>query len=346
MTDTMGAVRTELCEDGRVWDTYVRSSGKATLFHLWAWSDIIAGAYRQSPRYVVAMRNEAVTGVLPLIRVRSPLFGTLTASLPYHCLGGPLADDGASLEALLDRARLEADKASGGKLQIRSFQKLDGPWRIDEEKVTFTRDLSGGPDAVFKSLRKQNRNRIRRGERDGFEIVLGHNLVDEFYALYVRTMRVLGSPVGTPRFFRDILSGFGQDANVAVAYSGGRPVAAKIFIDAFGTRYFLCGATDERYREGAPSYLLMWRCMIDAAELGIVSCDLGRSTRGSTHADTKRYWGCEEVPLYYHHAPADRGTSSQASVSNPRFDAAIRVWRRLPLWLTRVVGPRIARLIP
>jgi hypothetical protein len=34
------------------------------------------------------------------------------------------------------------------------------------------------------------------------------------------------------------------------------------------------------------------------------------------------------------------------SPANPKFQAAIAVWRRLPLWVTNRVGPRLVRNIP
>ncbi len=343
--ETLDPITVEPCDDGGIWESYVRSAPGATLYHCWVWRDLLAKAYRQAPRYLVARRGARPAGLLPMVEVRSPLFGSSLVSLPYHCIGGPLSDDAAAEAALLDRARADADASGNRRLLIRAPKRLDGDWQIDEEKATYVLDLSAGPDGVWKALRKQNRNRVRRGEKEGFRIRFGHDLLDTFYALYVRTMRQLGSPVSSREVYRRILHDFGREANVGVAFKEGRAVAAKLFIDGLGTRHVICGASDGRLAEGAPNYLLAWACMNDAMEKGLVRFDFGRSTRGSTHAETKRYWGCQETPLYYHYATQGRGAGA-VKVTNPKYERAIRVWRRLPVWLTRRLGPPIARQIP
>ena len=36
----------------------------------------------------------------------------------------------------------------------------------------------------------------------------------------------------------------------------------------------------------------------------------------------------------------------QLNVDNPKYRRAIELWRKLPLWVTRLIGPPLARSIP
>lgn len=325
------------------WDTFVRSHPERTLYHLWAWGPLLAEAYRQQHVALSAERADEVVGVLPLLHVRSRLFGDSLVSLPYHAEGGILARDDAAAAALADGARHEAVSRRVRRLILRGGPRpVDVP--SDDSKGAYFLDLTPGPDAVFASFRKQNRTRIRKGRRLGVEVRFGHELLPSFYQLYLESMRRHGSPAPSPSVFEGTLRRFGGDAQISMAFRNGVPVATKLHVDAFGVRTLIWGANSRAHADAAPNYPLMWSVLEDAMARGLHTVALGRSTRGTPHARTKLEWGAREVPLPYHHVV---GTPSDAvSTSGSRFDRAIRAWRAMPLWATRLIGPPIARQIP
>jgi hypothetical protein len=73
--------------------------------------------------------------------------------------------------------------------------------------------------------------------------------------------------------------------------------------------------------------------------------DFGRSTIDSNTFRFKKQWGAEPEPSVWQYY-VRRGTIGQLRPDNARFGLAIRAWQRLPLWLTRLVGPAIVRGIP
>jgi len=186
---------------------------------------------------------------------------------------------------------------------------------------------------------------VRKGERRGLEVRFGHELVTTFFDLYAESMRMHGSPTCGIEVFRDTLEALGDDAQVAIAYQDDEPAAGKLYVDGMGRRHFIWGCNRRRFqRVSAPNFLLMWRSLEDAMARGIPAADFGRSDVGSTHAGTKVEWGCAPEPLPYYNGLDDAPGSVKAS--DPRFAAAVRVWQRLPLGLTRWLGPPIARQIP
>ncbi len=90
---------------GRVpaWDAFVAAHPHGTFFHRAAWADVIRRAFRHTPHYLVAERDGAVVGVLPLVQVKTLLFGNSLVSNPFCVYGGPLGADEDAVAAL-DRA--------------------------------------------------------------------------------------------------------------------------------------------------------------------------------------------------------------------------------------------------
>ena len=59
----------------------------------------------------------------------------------------------------------------------------------------------------------------------------------------------------------------------------------------------------------------------------------------------KRNWGFDPVPLSYQYLPLHARASRDVSPLNPKYRMAINLWRRLPLSVTKLVGPAIVRSI-
>jgi hypothetical protein len=91
--------------------------------------------------------------------------------------------------------------------------------------------------------------------------------------------------------------------------------------------------------------LLYWNLLQRAVERGQTVFDFGRTSPGSNTCRFKEQWGALPHPAewqYYRRS----GQVGDARPDNPRYQRLIRIWRRLPLWLTRLIGPRIVRGIP
>ena len=73
------------------WDAFVRARPEGSFFHLSAWARVIAQSFGHATHYALAEQDGAVVGVLPLVRMKTLLFGDLLASTPYCVYGGALA---------------------------------------------------------------------------------------------------------------------------------------------------------------------------------------------------------------------------------------------------------------
>jgi hypothetical protein len=70
------------------------------------------------------------------------------------------------------------------------------------------------------------------------------------------------------------------------------------------------------------------------------------ATPASGSYDFKPHWGFEPAPLAYQHAMASGNDIPNVSPSNPRLRMFIEAWKRLPLPVTRWLGPMLTRRLP
>ena len=100
------------------------------------------------------------------------------------------------------------------------------------------------------------------------------------------------------------------------------------------------------YNALCPNHVLYWSMIQSAIADGCDTFDFGRSTPGGSTYRFKSQWGARPLPLHWEypflggHGVPDQGPT------NPKFHAAIAVWKRCPLWLANMVGPHIVRGIP
>src|SRR5262249_10433831 len=96
-----------IADDGHEteWNAYVERHPDATSDHLWRWRTIFHNVFGHDCVCLIAYRNGAIDGVLPLVGFRSHLFGRFLVSLPFLNYGGLLVPDAGAAETLVGRAR-------------------------------------------------------------------------------------------------------------------------------------------------------------------------------------------------------------------------------------------------
>ena len=92
----------EAGDDAR-WNAFVFGCPDATFFHRIEWRGIMEGVFRHRTHYLLAERDGQIVAVLPLVEVKSRLFGHAMTSLPFAVYGG-IAGTDAEAVAALDQA--------------------------------------------------------------------------------------------------------------------------------------------------------------------------------------------------------------------------------------------------
>jgi len=326
------------------WDGFVRAQSGWTHFHLYGWRRVMETVLGHECMYLVARdESQALRGVLPLVRVRSPVFGHFLVSMPFVNYGGPLGAPEA-VRALAERAAALADEGQVKLLELRSRvpQPLELP--VSHRKITVVLDLPGQEEQLWADFGSKLRSQVKRPQKEGVEMRFGPEQVEPFFGVFARHMRDLGTPTQPKALFRAIADGFGDSVWFGCAYHQGRPVAGGAGFRWDAEFEMTWASSLAAYNPIAPNMLLYWSFMQRAIADRVTLFNFGRCTPGVGTPRFKRQWGSRDEPLWWYQRGT--GASSTPSPDDPAFAWGPRIWRRLPLALATALGPRIVRLIP
>jgi len=329
------------------WKQYLSTCPAACIYHDERWKEVIEKTFGHHCHYLAAISNGRVRGVLPLVEMRSALFGHFMVSLPFVTYGGLAADDDDARSALTAAAIRLAQQTKSGYIELRQRADAALSWACRKHKVALVVNLPTAAEQAWAALSSRLRGKVRKAQRSGAAFqALGPEAAAEFYRVFARNMRDVGTPVYPLDFFRNIGRTFSEETYIFLVRQAGNTVAA-----AFGLRDcerlqlpWIC--SDYRYTRNYFNEFLYWSVIEWACGRGFRQVDLGRSTAGGGNHRFKKQWNPQEIILPWYYWTADGGGPPQLNPDNPRFSLPIRLWRRLPLAVTNLLGPRIVRSIP
>lgn len=310
-----------------------------------------AGLGHEAVVMVARGQDGAIRGYLPLAMVRSRLFGRFLVSLPYLNRAGVVADDQAVAAALFERAVELAEQRDADYLELRhGAHAIQHPQVTHDkaEKVRMVLRLAENEAALWTSLDAKVRNQVRKGDKSELTIRWGGaELLEDFYRVFARNMRDLGTPVYPRKLFAAILQQFPQEAELVVVRHAGAPAAAALLLHDPVERLTQVPSAS-CLREFNVMNANMWmyhRLLCRAIERGSELFDFGRSSEGSGTWRFKKQWGAEARPTVWQ-VHLRRGEVNAVRPEHPRFRRRIEAWQKLPVWVTRLVGPVVVRGIP
>jgi FemAB-related protein (PEP-CTERM system-associated) len=330
--------------DRAAWNAFVYAHPEGTFFHLAEWQEVLGKAFGHRCRYLLADRGGAIVGVLPLAEVKSLLFGYALVSTPFCVYGGIVASDAAAHAALESAACALARQLGVHHLEMRNRERRHPSWLYKDLYVTFRRPIDPESEKNMLAVPRKQRAMIRKGMKEGLRVEIDEN-VDRHYEVYSQSLRNLGTPVFSRRYLRLLKETFGAACDIVTILKDDRPVASVLnfyFRDEVLPYY---GGGTQEARAVAGNDFMYWQVMERARERGFRIFDFGRSKRGSGSFDFKTYWGFEPEQLCYEYFLVKRQEMPNLSPSNPEYGNAIAVWRRLPLKLTQLFGPPVAKYL-
>ncbi len=329
----------------RDWDDFVRSQDGWTHFHLAAWRRVISQSMGHRCRYLAA-RDDAgrIRGVLPLVHVKSVLFGHYMVSMPFVNYGGAIGET-AAVGALTDAAVAQYRRTGAKALELRSRFRQDVDLAASHDKVTVTLPLPADPDVLWQTLPSKVRSQVRRPMKEGMETRFGAEQLAPFYQVFAHHMRDLGTPVLPRAFFETLAGEFADSVWFGCSYHRGEPVAGGAGF-VWGSEFEMTWASSLlQYKRAAPNMLLYWSFMQRCIEAGLELFNFGRCTPGGGTFRFKKQWGGDHHDLWWYRLPTGEGRATP-SPDQGRYALAARAWRRLPLPVANALGPRIVRGIP
>ncbi len=338
-------VRTLTNHDHGRWDDFVQECPEASFFHRAGWRTVVERSFGHRTHYVFAEREGVIKGVLPLVEIKSAVFGHSLISNGFCVTGGPIAfEDGA--RAALDARAEELLRETGARyLEYRNPVKPKENWSTRVGLYAgFSGPLPPAEDINLKQIPRKQRAVVRKAIDSNLTWEIERS-VDRLWDLYAVSVRNLGTPVFGKAYFANLVNVFGNDCDVLTVSSEGQPVASVLnFYFKDRVMPFYTGSVPGARRLGAND-LMYWRLMRHASARGCTVFDFGRSKVGTGPYDFKKNWGFVPQPIVHQFLLPNGGAMPENNPLNPKYRMMIAAWKRLPLFVANRLGPLVVRNI-
>lgn len=312
------------------------------------WLDVLKNSLGYDMYGLEAVSGTRTCGYLPLAYVSSMLFGRFLVSLPYLNSNGVLAASPDVQSLLISRAVELADELNVKYLELRHETPIDHPLLTVTmtSKVHMRLALPATTDQFWKRLDPKVRNQVRKGEKNTFRVTWGGiDQLDDFYDVFSRNMRDLGTPPYSVELFRAILTTFPGDAEICVVADNDTPIASALLLHGLGVTEVPSASSLREYNASCAN-MLMYRHLIDRAiERKQATFDFGRSTTDGPTFRFKKQWGAVPHPASWQYH-VRRGDFGEMRPDHPRYRHIIQLWQKLPVRITQMIGPTVVRGIP
>lgn len=342
MSDVL-EIRTLDDSQAEAWDRFVEQSPEATFFHRSGWRTVLEKGLGHRAYYFYAVDAAGqIQGVFPLGQVKSLLFGNALISVPFCVYGGIVSNSDKVHDALLNAAIDLARRLNVDYLEVRNPQPLGDAWKTKRLYVNFSKEIDPDPEQNMLAIPRKQRAMVRKGIKAGLQSHIDGD-VARLYEAYSESVRNLGTPVFPRPYFKMLKDVFG-DACEVLTIAQGEDLVASVMSFYFRDQvlpYYGGGTFKARSLKG--NDFMYWELMRRGSEKGVRVFDYGRSKSGTGSYSFKKNWGFEPTPLDYQYYLVKADAVPEINPTNPKYQLVIRLWKKLPLPLTRVIGPYIAR---
>ena len=160
---------------------YVESTPTATFYHHPECCELIEKSFGHNWQYFVAAINGEVVGVLPVVALKSKLFGCFGVSMPFFNYGGPIGESDEVIKALLSASEQYAQEDSLGHIEHRCLAPLP-QYPGHQNKDSMWLPLPASADELWQAIGSKVRAQVNKATSHGLTVHIGGaELLDDFY---------------------------------------------------------------------------------------------------------------------------------------------------------------------
>ena len=344
------------------WDAFVEACEQATFFHLSGWKRVIERSFGHKTFFLYAKKDNKIQAILPLGHINSILFGSALISLPFCVYGGIAAVNDEARVALevaanelannlgvdhlelrnqeLGKHQLQNSNLNNFRLQASVLQKND--WITKELYVTFKKKIDPDPEKNLLAIPRKQRAMVRKGIKEDLKTEID-NTHDRLYNVYSESVHNLGTPVFPKNYFKELKAGFGDACEILIVTKQNTVVSGVMSFYFRNEVLPYYGGGNHLARGCKANDFMYWELMRRASEKGIQVFDFGRSKIGTGSYNFKKNWGFEPKPLHYEYKLIKAKELPDINPLNPKYQFFIKLWKRMPLSMSRFIGPMIAK---
>ncbi|MCE2572187.1 FemAB family PEP-CTERM system-associated protein [Motilimonas eburnea] len=318
------------------------SHPEGEFFHLSGWQQIFEQVYHHPCWFYYIEHQGRILGLLPLAQIKSWIFGNKLISLPFSVCAGILSTDPEATRLLLEQAKTLATSLKVDCIELRHRRDMLPDWLTKPSHENFACELAGSPEQILAGVKKKQRAVIRQSLANGLSFEIEQE-VEPFYSIYSESVRNLGTPVFAKAYFQALLATFPEYIDILTVRSQGQPVSSVMsFYFKHQVMPYYGGGTLSA-RELKSNDYMYYQLMCHGAQKGMTQFDFGRSKLGSGAHAYKKHWGMVAQPLFYQSCLVKSQSLPNVSPTNPKYQLFIKAWKKLPLPISRVLGPVLAK---
>ncbi|PCI21401.1 MAG: peptidoglycan bridge formation protein FemAB [Piscirickettsiaceae bacterium] len=324
------------------WDDFVNHHEEATFFHKAGWKTVLETAFGHSCYFLLAKVNNNIVGILPLARVNSKLFGDALISTPFCVYGGVVANDEQTAKRLEQKACEIADELQVDYLELRNKKQRHPDWPSKDMYVYFRKEIEEDEEKNLAAIPRKQRAVVRKGIKAELDVSSAKDL-EALYLAYSTSVRNLGTPVFSKKYFSTLLEVFGDETGITTISKDKQTVSSVLsfyFKDEVLPYY---GGGTSAARSLKANDFMYWSLLKKSGAEGIKYFDYGRSKQNAGSYSFKKNWGFTPEPLFYEYYLVKANAIPEVNPNNPKYAFFINMWRRLPLPLANFLGPFISK---
>ncbi len=330
------------------WDSYVKTHPQGSFFHLSGWQQVISKSFHHDCYFLYAELDGNIVGVLPLVEVKSKLFGHALISTPFCVYGGAIANSPELVRQLEKEACQLAEKLSVDYLELRYQEKQDSSLLLKQAHSAFGCEIAEDNEQILAAIKKKQRAVIRHSLKNelSFSLESGKTNLKDFYQLLSTSYRNLGTPIFSKNYFENLVDVFGDDADIAVIKSKDGQLSSAVMNFYFNEQVLpYYGGGNDSARGLKSADFMYYQVMCNASERGYRWYDFGRSKNDSGPYKYKKNWGMEPKSLFYYYHLVNAEELPNLSPNNPKYKLFIQLWQKLPLKVSQIVGPFLSKFL-
>lgn len=325
-------------------DNYLYSARSSVAYQHLQWLEAVYRVYGHAYEYLLAKVKDELVGVLPVSVFRNISGKKQLCSLPFCDVGGVVADNDDIRKKLIEFALDRAGQLQAQPFQLRqrSAEYADNTDMADR-KVSMLLDLPESAELLLAGFKSKLRSQIKKAEKNGlvFDFANDEKSIEDFFYVFCRNMHLLGSPTHSIKWFHTLREMYGNDLLVGRVWFEGRIVGAGVLLFSGSNVSIPWASTLRDYNRLAPNMLLYWNLLRVSCERGCRQFDFGRSTYGEGTYNFKKQWGAKPVLLDWLTFDEQGMVVETVGGKGRARDVVETVWKKLPLSVVNVIGPRL-----
>jgi len=327
------------------WDDYVENHPEANVYHMSAWGRAVSASMGHKCYYIYIEENGKICALLPLIHIKSTLFGNSLISVAFATGGGPIYNNRQALTFLDAECRNLSESLGVDYLECRNSDEVHDDWPSKKEMYSiFRKTLSSDNEENLLAIPRKQRAMVRKGIKFGLRAVVD-DLPDRLFSMYSESLRNLGSPVFPKKLFSCLKQEYGDNCEILTIETDKGKAISSVMAFYFRDEVipYYGGGTYEA-RSLAANDFMYWSLMERAVR--VRNCrifDFGRSKNGTGAFSFKKNWGFEAKPLNYEFMLKKGEELPDINPLNPKYQLMIKIWKKLPLSVANIIGPMISK---